>query len=155
MSQQVQIGNNIYTIPDPKQNPSWGEDLTNWIIGITNAVSNLFGANDLLKTTANISNAQLTPLSINGLKFNVAEVVQFSVTYYIKREYDSGTSVIVESGVIEGYYDGSECYISSERTGNSGIDIDITSSGQFTYTSTDLIDHVSSIIYFKANTIDL
>ena len=154
MSIEKRIGNKIILIPDPKQNPSWGEDTTAALEVIADAVANLFGANDLLTATANISNNQLIEADINGLKFNVAEVLEFNIPYYIKRVYDSGTSVSVESGIIEGHYDGSDCFISREKKGDTGISIDITSSGQLTYTSSDLTDHVSSIIYFKADTID-
>ena len=91
---------------------------------------------------------------ISGLLFNVAEVESVEIDYFIKRIFDSGGTTTVETGKILGSFDGSDFIISTESTGGTGVVISALASGQFQYTSTNLANHTSSLIRFRARTID-
>ncbi len=154
MSKTVQIGSNIYTIPEQGTNPQWGEDLTAYLEAIADALANVQGPNDILVTSANLANNQTSFANVSGLQFNTAEVQSVEINYLVIRTYDSGTSVVTESGKILGNYDGSTFSIATQHIGDAGITFDITNTGQVQYKSTDLTNHVSSVIRFTGKTID-
>jgi len=156
MSIKLQIGNTTYNYPVQGEGNGHGEDATAWAEGVTAALANFLGPNDILISAANLANNSITPQNIPGLVFNTGEVQHIDVEYLVIRTFDSGASVITESGPIYGNFNGADFRISIESTGDdTGVNLDITSGGQFTYTSSDLTDHVSSLILFKAQTIDL
>lgn len=155
MAKQLQIGSTIYNYPEQGDKPGWGEDATAWACGVTDALTNVQGSNDLLITSATLSNNQSSAANIPGLSFNVAQVQAVEIDYFIQRVHDSGTTTITETGKILGSYDGSEFFISSEATGETGTEISVLNTGQFQYTTTDLANHTSSVIRFRARTIDI
>lgn len=154
MPKTVQIGNKVYIVPNPGENPGWGEDLTEWICGVTDALETVQGPNDILITSATLANDTSTPTNIPGLTFDVAQVEAVEIKYEVRRIYDSGSTTEVEYGTIQGVYDGSTFFISSDVTGDTGTTITVLNTGQFTYETTDLPNHVSTTIRFKASTID-
>jgi hypothetical protein len=91
---------------------------------------------------------------INGLAFDTSKVQGVEVDYFVSRTFDSGSSTVTEQGKILGSYDGTEFSISLEATGSSGVNITVTSTGQFQYVSDDKANHVSSVIRYRARTID-
>ena len=155
MSKTIQIGSTIYRVPNEGDNPGWGEDLTEFFCAIGDALENVQGPNDILTTSATLANNQTIFVDIPGLVFNTAQVQRVEVKYLVFRTYDSGLSVKVESGLIEGNFDGTEFFISSEHVGDAGVEFEVTNTGQFQYKTTDLTDHVSSVIRFEAVTIDI
>jgi hypothetical protein len=154
MSKLVQIGSKTYEIPEQGDKAGWGEETTAWMEGVTDALGNVQGTNDILVTSATLANNQAAASDIPGLLFNVAQVESVEIDYIIKRVYDLGTSTVVETGKILAVYDGSEFFMSTETSGETGTTISVLNSGQFQYTTTDLTDHQSSIIRFRAKTID-
>ncbi len=154
MSKQVQIGSNIYIIPEAKDNPGWGEDLTAFFEGIVAALANVQGPNDVLLTSATLSNNQVSPANVPGLIFNVSEVQGVEIDYFVLRIYDSGSSVTAERGKILGAFDGAVFAISTEAEGDAGIDFSITNGGQVQYVTTNLVNHISTVVRFKGVTID-
>ncbi len=154
MSKTVQIGSRVFEIPDQGDNPGWGEEVTAWIEAATNALSNVQGANDILVTSATLANNQSTAADIPGLLFNIAEVERVEIDYIITRVYDLGASTLTEAGKIIGSFNGAEFNITVEAEGESGTTITVLNTGQFQYTTTDLTNHISGIIRFKASTID-
>jgi hypothetical protein len=154
MSKTVIVGSTTFTIPEAGDNPGWGEDVTAWICAVTDALDNVQGTNDLLVTSATLANNQTTAANITGLSFNIAQVESVEIDYFIEREFDSGTSTVTETGKILGSYDGTDFTISSETTDETGTVISVLSTGQFQYTTSNLANHVSSIIRFRARTID-
>jgi hypothetical protein len=154
MSKTVQIGSNIYTIPEEGDNPGWGEDLTAYLEAIADALANVQGPNDILITSANLNNNQTTFANVAGLQFNTAQVQAIEVKYLIIREYDAGATVVTESGTISGNYDGSTFFISTQHVGDAGITFDVTNTGQVQYQSSNLANHVTSVIRFQGKTID-
>ena len=155
MSKDLQVGNKIFPYPDQGEGAGHGEDATAWAVQVTDVLKTVQGPNDLLETTSVLANNITTPTNIPNLVFNTGQVQHVIVEFIIQRTYDSGASILVESGTIQGNFNGSDFRISQMSTGDdSGIEIDVTSGGQFTYTSTDLSGHQNSLITFKAKTID-
>lgn len=155
MSKKLQVGRDVYEYSQNGETPGWGEDNSAWAEAVTDALNDVKGPNDILATSAVLANNQTDFVDIVGLTFNTAQVIYVNVEFFIKRTSDNGTTTITESGTIIGNFDGSEFYISQDSVGASGIEIEVTSTGQFQYKSSDLADHVSSAIKFKANTLDL
>lgn len=154
MSTTVTIGNKTFEIPDPGEKIGWAEDTTDYLIAIADALTTVQGPNDILQTTSALANNQSSPAIISGFSFSTANVVAIDSSFVVARTFDSGATTVTESGKIIGSYDGSVFTISVDSEGDSGISFDITNTGQITYTSSDLSNHVSSSITFTARTID-
>lgn len=155
MTKSLQVGNTIVEYPVQGTGAGHGEDATEWAEAVTDALANFLGPNDILLTTANLANNAATAQVIPGLTFNTGQVQHINVEFLITRIYDLGATTVVESGKIYGNFNGSDFRISVTSTGDvTGVDFDITSGGQITYTSSNLTDHQSSVVGFKASTID-
>lgn len=154
MAKNRQIGSNPVIVPEAGDNPGWGEDTTNLLDKIIDALAEVQGPNDILTTSANLANNQTVAASVPGLVFNTGQVQSVIANFLVIRVYDSGATTVTESGTISGNYDGSTFFISVESTGDVGILFDITNSGQVTYTTDDKPNHDSTTIRFNAKTID-
>lgn len=155
MTKSLQVSNDIFEYPVQGTGAGHGEDATGWAEAVTAALANFLGPNDILLTSANLANNASTPQIIPGLSFNTGQVQHINVEFLIVRIFNSGSNRSVESGKVYGNYNGSDFRISVEAVGdNTGVDLDATAGGQLTYTSSDLTDHQSSVIFFKASTID-
>lgn len=154
MARQIQIGSDIFSYPEQGESAGWGEEATETMVKVAETLNDLSGPNDILLSFANLNNNQTTAANINGLVFDTSEVQAIEVDYFILRTYDSGSSVAGETGKILGYYDGSQFVISVESTGNTGVDISVLNTGQFQYKSSNLANHSSSVIRYRAKTID-
>ena len=154
MSKTLQIGSTTFEYPTEGEKPGWGEEATAWAEAVTDALQNVQGPNDILITSATLTNNQITLANIPGLVFNTGQVQSIEVDYLIERIFDSGSTTIAESGKILGNYNGTDFDISQETTGDAGVAISINNSGQFQYTSDDKANHISTTIRFKASTID-
>jgi len=155
MAKTLQIGSTSYIIPEQGEKAGWGEDTTAYLEAIANSLANVQGPNDLLTASANLANNQAVSANITGLVFNTGEVQHVNIEFIIIREFDSGATTTVESGNIIGNYDGTDFYMSLDSVGDTGVQVTVNSSGQFQYTSSDLANHVSSTIRYKASTIDI
>lgn len=154
MSTTVILGNKTFEIPDPGEKIGWAEDTTDYLIAIADALTTVQGPNDILPTTSALANNQTSPAIVSGFSFSTASVLAIDCTFVVKRTFDSGTSVVTESGKIIGSYNGSEFTISVDSEGDSGTIFDITNTGQITYTTSDLTNHVSSTVTFTAKAIN-
>lgn len=154
MSTKVQIGNKSFNIPDPGEKVGYAEETTDYLVAIAEALASVQGPNDILQTSAALANNQSTLTTIPGLVFSTTNVLSIEVSFFIVRTFDSGSSTITNSGNILGSYDGSEFKISVDTDGDVGVEFNIDNTGQMFYTSSDLTDHVSSTIVYKARTVD-
>ncbi len=154
MSKPLQVGSEIYNYPTQGENPGWGEEATGWAEAVTDALTAVQGPNDILLTSATLTNNQSSLADIPGFSFDTSQVQGIEATYFVVRTFDSGATVVTESGTLKGNYNGSDFIITVDAAGDSGVSLNITNAGQVQYTSTDLTDHVSSIIRFRAKTID-
>lgn len=158
MTKRLQIGKEVFDYPQQGTGAGYGEDATAWAEAVTGVLAEFSGPNDILLTQANLTNNSSG--NITGLVFDTGRVQHVNVEFLIKRT-DLDNKVKLESGEILGNYDGTDFVISINAVGDSGISIEVDNSGQFTYTSNDLgaqvgyNGHLSSVIYFKARTIDL
>jgi hypothetical protein len=154
MSKTLQVGTEVFEYPDNLQNPGWGEEASDWARAVTDLLGTLSGPNDIAITSFTLQNNIAVDTSIIGLRFATSQVVQCDITYIIKRTYDSGATVVSESGRIIGNYNGSVFSISRESAGDDcGVSISVDGTGQFKYQSSNLANHVSSTIKFAATTI--
>lgn len=155
MARTIQIGSRTFEIPDAGENAGWGEDTTEFLVAVADALESVQGPNDILLTAASLANNQTSSAIIPGLSINlIGNVKAAEVDYVIERTFNSGATTITENGKILSSYDGTQFKISIEAEGDTGISIDADNTGQFTYTSSNLADHVSSVIRFKVSTID-
>lgn len=153
----ITIGNQTFKLPiDGRGN--WGEEATAILEALAEASQLIQGPNDVLLSTANLTNGvpSLTPENLGNLTFNTGQVLGVQIDFFIRRTYNPGAGqlTITENGIILANYDGTNWKLSVESVGDTGIDFVITSSGVVQYTSTNLSGHISSIIRFKAKTID-
>ena len=79
-----------------------------------------------------------------ALSFSNASVRSFEVDYAVVRV--EGVTTITESGKMYGSFDGSAWKISTQRTGDAGVDFSITALGAIEYYST-LGDGAGTITY--------
>jgi hypothetical protein len=159
----ITIGNQSFKLPiDGRGN--WGEETTAILEALAEASQLIQGPNDVLLSTANLQNNQqlqmvndvLSGAPLGNLSFNTGQVLGIQVDFFIRRTYNpgSGEITITENGFILANYDGSDWKLSMESVGDTGIDLIISPSGTVQYTSTNLTGHISSIIRYKAKTID-
>jgi hypothetical protein len=107
-----------------------------------------------ISTVANIviCTTETKLATTNASNVNVGGIFAISTTQ--EGQPSTAQKTITENGIILANYDGADWKLSVESVGDTGIDFIITSSGVVQYTSTDLSGHISSIIRFKAKTID-
>lgn len=154
MTKKLQIGSEIFNYPEQGTSSGHGEQATEWAEAVTDVLADFQGPNDILLTSQTLANNTTTPTNIPGLTFNTGQVQSITVEYLLERVYDSGSTTITESGVILGNFDGTTFKIIVEAADDVDVDITVTSGGQFQYTSSNLANHISTTIKFKASTID-
>jgi hypothetical protein len=151
----ITIGNQTFKLPiDGRGN--WGEETTAILEALGEASQLIQGPNDVLLSTANLVNNQTTPAALGNLTFNTGQVLGIQVDFFIRRTYNPGAGEVTttENGILLANYDGTNWKMSLESVGDTGIDLIISPSGTVQYTSTNLTGHISSIIRYKAKTID-
>lgn len=155
MAREIQIGSKVFEIPDAGESAGWGEDTTEVLVAIADALGSVEGPNDILTTAATLANNQTIAANIPGLVINlIGDVKAAEVDYTIERIYNSGSTTSTENGKILSSYDGTQYKISIDAEGDTGVSIDADNTGQFTYTSSNLANHVSTTIRFRVRTID-
>jgi hypothetical protein len=152
MSIELQVGSEVFEYPVNGTNAieSWGEQTSGWAQAVTDVLATVNAPNDITLTTVSLNDNVSSPANIVGLKFPTISILSVKIEYIIKRII--GAIVLTESGVIYGNYNSTDFFISQESVGDAGIYIDVTSGGQFTYTSSNL-GQTSCILKFKASTI--
>lgn len=149
MSVSLTVGNETFQYPEEGTKPGWGEEATCWAVAVTNRLGTLSGINDINTTCVAVANNQCAAVNVgsgaSALSFPTASVRSFVVSYAVTR------SASVESGEMEGVYNGSDWEFAHSHVGCAGMDFQITSGGQVQYFSSCA---VSGTIKFKATTID-
>jgi hypothetical protein len=153
MPKTLQVGNEIFKYP-VLQDGIWGEEATAWAEAVTDALQNVQGPNDILPTSSTLNNNQTTFQDIPGLAFDVSDVLTVTISYFVERIYDTGTTTVTENGEVSANFDGTAWKFVHEHTGDAGMLFNITAAGQVQYKTTDLANHTSSSIRFRAKTID-
>lgn len=138
MPKTLTIGTESFEFPLEGDNAGYGESVTDWASAVTDALSTVQQPNDILTQEATINNNIITATSIPGFSFDTSEVVAINAEYIIKRTTVSPANNLVESGSIEGNFDGTNWSISRRQVGDAGIEFSITAGGQIQYTSSNL-----------------
>jgi hypothetical protein len=147
---KLQVGDESFIYPI-QGSDEWGEEAgaNGWAGKVTEVLASLFGPHDILPTESPLVNGGSG--NINGLKFDTAAVKQVTVQAVIKRTYADATPTEAEAVVMEGAYNGSDFLISAAYTGDdTGVEIDVDPTGQFTYTAEDKLNTDSLTIKFSA-----
>jgi hypothetical protein len=153
MPKLLTIGTEEFEFPLEGENAGYGSEITDWAEAVTGALSTVERPGDLVNKTAQILNNVSSPQNISEFNFSPSIVASFEAKYFVERV--SAGDAKREAGFIEGYYDGSDWIIAIRTVGNAGINFEITSLGQITYTSDNLPGQLpSSNIKFEAKVIN-
>jgi uncharacterized protein YjbI with pentapeptide repeats len=149
MSKTLIIGSEEFDFPLQGENPDWGEQVTDWAEAVSDSLKSVQQPNDLLRSIATINNNVTTFTNISGFNFDTAEVRTINAEYIIKRTAVSPAANLVESGFIQGNFDGTNWNMVRRQVGDAGIEFDITPAGQVQYTTTNLTgsSYAGSIIF--------
>lgn len=93
MSKEIQIGNKLYNLPQQGQSAPWGEETSDIIEAIVEAVNNFSGPNDIFETSAIVLNTA-TVTDLNGYLFDSTQVRSFESPYNVYRKVTKTVSGI-------------------------------------------------------------
>jgi hypothetical protein len=142
MPKLLTVGNEEFEFPLAGENAGYGSEVTDWAEAVTVALQTVQKPNDIPTTSEIPLNSEIalnTPAPIPGFNFPTAEVIAVEGKYLFKRSYTTiadGDVVVMEVGFIEGFFNGVEWGISIRTTGDVGILITISPSGQMLYQTT-------------------
>lgn len=136
MSTPLTLGGVTYAFPITGDS-AWGDDVTNWAIGVTQ-ILNTIQINGDLGPTTNVTIQNNTTAAVTNL------IVDSSINRAIFIEYAvyraKGASEVAETGSLRAIYLTSANTWTLDRTYDSdaGMDFDINASGQVSYTSSNM-----------------
>lgn len=136
------IVNNIpFDYPEQGEQQPWGEAATGWATEVTNVLASVKGPADILESFFDLSNNQVAPASIPGFSFDSTTVRSFQISGNIVRSYDPGTGTVelTEEYTLTGLNTGADWLIQREGFGETGVEFDITPTGQVQYTSSNIV----------------
>lgn len=159
MTKSVILNNIPFDIPE-SGDQNYVEELTDYLVELSNVLGTISAPLDIIKTTFNLANNISSPTNVTGFLFATASTVKFEAEYTIVRS-TAGTTM-TESGKLIGMQGSSGWelartdVLAQNGTFDSlaGITFDITAGGQVTYTSTDLSGQLSGILTFSAKTLE-
>ena len=138
MAEQVIIQGSTYNLPVQGDSPPWGTDLTDLLNALI-AVSNpSIGPADITTTSFTIANNVASPTNVSGAAFNTAIVRSAILSYSIY--ISTSINELCETGQIYLSYKSTagSWELAQNYSGSSGVIFSITSSGQLTYTSSNI-----------------
>jgi hypothetical protein len=145
------VGTESFDFPEEGENSGYGESVTDWAVAVTDALTTVQQPNDIVRTSASILNNISSPTAVAGFLFDSSEVVSINAEFVITRTTDSPAQTLVQSGFIEGNYNGTTWVATIRSIRDAGVLLDITNSGQITYTSSNVSGtNYSGTILFKA-----
>ena len=145
------LGDEAFDIPVVGAS-NWGEQITLYLRKNSEILASLQGPQDILLTDFNASNG-VTNQNIQGLSFDVSSVQQIVVDGIIVRDFNDNTKK-VDSFRCEGMFDGTDFYIDTTFSGTDAkVSLNVTSGGQFQYTSEDIENTSNILIRFRAKAI--
>lgn len=151
MAKTLIVGTESFEFPVEGDLGNYGEEITDWAEAVSTALGTVQQRNDIPITTASILNNITTATAIPGFSFDTTEVISVQAEYIVRRNTTVPANNLVASGTLMGNFDGSTWYITIRSIKDAGIELDINSSGQVTYTSSDISgSNYSGEILFKA-----
>ena len=155
MSKSLTIGSETFLYPEQGTKPGWSEESTDWAVAVTNKLATLSGVNDINTTCVAVANNQCAAANIgsgaSALSFPTSSVRAFVVSYAVTRT-DPCCAVTVESGEMEGVYNGTAWSFNHSHIGCAGMCFNITPAGQVQYLSD--ATKGAGTIKFRARSID-
>lgn len=139
----ITIGSNTYQLPKLGASPPWGEELSDLIEAMADAINTTSGAADITETSSNIVNSSGAK-EILGLAFDPTKVRSAEISYNITRSINKAISSIpTGSGTIQITY-------SDKHNVFTGEKITITNSNSTpsingTYDVTKISDYIIKI----------
>lgn len=119
---------------------NWGIDATDWAIAVTQSINNLQVPGDLGPTTnVTILNNQSSAANVTNCIIDSSINRAAFIEYFVYRS--KGATELIETGNIRAVYvTGSNSWV-IDRTYDNGADMnfDMNSSGQLTYTSSNMV----------------
>lgn len=135
MPKIVIVGTEEFEIPLEGENGNYGEQVSDWIVAVSDSLTTVLQPNDIVRTSASILNNISVATPVAGFLFDSSEVVSINAEFTVTRTTDFPAVTLVQSGIIEGNYDGSTWIITIRSVRDAGVLFDITNSGQITYTT--------------------
>lgn len=154
---EVVLRGTTYKVPKPDCNPSWGEELNDYLLALGDAFATLVGPGDIEQTEAIIVNNQVSSANVIGLSFDNATVRSAFIDYAIYRE--TSTTVQTEEGTMILGYDatrpvGLNWELQRECINDSGVEFTVTDAGQVQYTSDNMGgSNYNGTVRFRARSI--
>lgn len=144
-----------YLVPTPSDE-AWGQSTTDLLLAMVDALNASASAGDIADNTeVIILNNQTTPQNVTNLVFDNAVTKSASIDYYIYRV--AGSTELGEVGTIRLIYKDVANSWALDRTqggDNCGVEFDVDSSGQVTYTSSSLSGSpYSGVMKYRARSI--
>ena len=166
MSKKVTVGGEPFTLNTSGDEQGWGNTQSDLMSALVESVNAFFGEGDILPTTSLVGNNQPSGTLISFFQFN-SNVVRFAEVEYTVIRSTSGIDAVTvyEVGKIFCLNDptavGNPWSINVQKMSDAeaGIEFDINSTGQMTYSTNDMetanssYNVSSSKISFKAKAI--
>ncbi len=143
-----------FDYPQTGTGEGWGEEATGWAEKVTETINSLVSNQDIPLTEAVLVNDSSG--IVNGMSFSPSATQRIEVTGVISRVYTvvSGKAEESESFRIEGTYNGVDFLIGNQSVGDdTGVELTVDSTGQFSYTAENKADTESITIKFKGTAI--
>jgi hypothetical protein len=147
MSVTLTVNGTPYSFPSQGTNPAWGENIVDWAEAVTDVLSTLSSATDILNSSFTILDNQSSEQSVVGLSFDISLVRGAIIEYSL---YRSGSTPKDEKGTMWISYDGTDWELSREANNDVGVVFTITNAGQVKYTSSNT--SASGVMKFRART---
>ena len=137
----LRINGKVIPYPDDGSEPGWGENASTWASEVSTVLDSISGLGTISETQVTLENnlIEANKKSVSGLVFNQNLTTSSTIYYRISRKSDISTE-IAETGELVVFYDGSTWKMTREIKSGvvTGIYLDISSTGQVQYYSTNL-----------------
>jgi len=136
LSKTVTVNGNSYTLAQQGDEPPYGEDQADLIEALVDVAATVVATGDITSTTFTLGNN--TSSTVTGLVFDPAVVRAATITYTISRT--TATQEVTEHGVmlLTCVNTGTTFAFSQYSTGDAGVTFTVASTGQFSFTSSNL-----------------
>ncbi len=143
MSTPIIVNNKTFNYPTDGNDPSWGQDASDWAIEVSNVLDTILAPGDILATTFNINDDTSVATQIQGLAFDSSLNRSAKIQYSIYRTSTDNPSGNAESGEIDIIYDNlapvnQKWKMTQNKNGEAGVVLSISDLGQFFYTSSQI-----------------
>lgn len=142
-----------YTFPTTGDT-AWGENVTDWAEGVTEALESIQVVGDIGLSSFSIDNNISTPTSVDGLVFDPSSIRGAVINYSVYRVTTGiGATEIAETGVmVLSYKDtAADWDLSRYANNDAGVTFSVTTSGQIQYETTNFTGSAhSGTVTFRA-----